>query len=103
MAKRKKQDKIIAKLRRELQVTRQELKMARQEISRFEGEKTKETVVKKRVKISVGKEGEKQPKSQEKIWEYSPRLIKKDLLKSLSLSVLAIMAVLVLYWIGLSN
>lgn len=103
MAKRKKQDKIIAKLRRELQATRQELKMARGEISRFKGEKMEEMVAKKRIKAPIEKEKKRPPKDQEKIWEYSPALIKKDLLKTLSLSTLAIMAVLVLYWIGLSN
>lgn len=103
MAKRKKQDKVIAKLRRELALARQELKTAQQEISRFKGEKTEKVVVEKKIKAPVDKEEERQAKSQEKIWEYSPELIKKDLLKTLSLSTLAIVAVLVLYWFGLSN
>lgn len=103
MAKRKKQDKIIAKLRRELQVARQELKKTREEISLLKGEKSKQAVTAKIVKKSPLKERKQALKKDEKLWEYPPLLIKKDLWKTLTLSTLAILFELVLYWLKLPN
>lgn len=109
MSKKNKQDKIIAKLRHELELAKQEL--ARTQKGRDFSKKeeavvapiTENSFLKKNAKSKEKFELKKSGKKQAEIWDYPSDLIKKDLRKTLILSVLAISFELVLYWFKLPN